>query len=199
MIKAKRRQPGTGKPWPKYQPDREYCVVYKRGEDWHRQFFMASSAEEAERKLPIAAAISKHKTIWLASELKRRDEEEAEQKRDAIRKAKEEARNGKPAERKPDPPSGITHEERLARRAEYEALKQAYYDGANLWWISDDLRKQFEDFRPRKYIGAIYGDDIRPTKTKEGGGHVRLKASMRESHDTSPGWDNAVRAMEDAA
>jgi len=199
-MKAKKRQPGTGKPWPKYQPDREYCVVYKRGDEWFRQFFMASSAQAAERRLPYEAMVAKHKTIWLASELEQRDRDEAEQKRDALKKAKEEARNGgKIVERKPDPPTDITHEQRMARRAEYEALKQAYYSGANLWWISDDLRKQFEDFRPRQYIGAIYGDDIRPTKSKAGGGHHRMKAMPRESRDTSPGWDNAVRAMEDAA
>lgn len=185
-MKAKKRQPGTGKPWPDLRKDREWCVVFKdSNHNWHRLYFWAKSREEAEKNTPIAARFKRveNRELWLAADLEERDNEALR-----IKEAKKPSKKSDPL-----PIPAMTDSELRCRKAQYQAYKRAYAAGLSLWWIKDDLRSQLEAFKPRPVFGEIYGSDPKESGAKPSMHRLKVK---REGRDPSPWWENGVRAME---
>ena len=176
-------------------------MVYKVGGHWERQFFMAKSMDHANQSLPPEAKNVRHKTVWVARELAERDREDVEKRKndEKLRRYAIKNKGKMPPSTDHDIYPSIPHDLTMARRRQYEALKRRYLAGGDLWWVKPKLKAQFESFRPRTYIGPIYGHDVRASGGKIGEGHHRLTIRCQESKDVSPGWENSVRILEDCA
>lgn len=182
----------------------EWCIVYReQSGEWLRRYFMATSQADAERQVAHLSLRFRRGTLWLASRLEQRDKEALDHLETTEPRSREKAsayiRRQRRIAQSDAKPERMGPSKAAAARAHYWALKRAHAAGLRLWWIKKDLREQLEAFaKPAPFIGEIWGAEPRESGEKKPS-HHRLAVRGNWRGDTSPGWENGIRAMEDAA
>jgi hypothetical protein len=189
-VKAKKRK-STGPVALPLPAVISWCYVYRRQGKWLRRYFLAISRQAAETFLS-ERHLSRYKgTLWTRKDLDARDEE-ANDNAKLLTQEELAALWAKQVAMTPVENSA----KRQAARTQYAALKRAYAAGLTLWWVKRAVLDQLEAFKPRRVVGQIYLGNPRESKDT---GRRTMPCGRRDYRgDTSPGWDNAVKAYEES-
>jgi len=211
MQQAKKREPGTGKPWPKPAPLVCYVVVF-HGREFYRGYNVEAMMDMARPRvtrpehLKVMTARdwdADERQAKLSAELKRKEAsricEEDAKKRRRMERAKTSPPPPRRKKRKefsftPAP----TFDVMRPTAAHYERIKAAYYAGVNLWWLNEETKAKFEAFRPRRTIGPMASEcEAGTTTVKDGGKWRPLQSGMdidrclqTLEHEDDVNWDH---------
>jgi len=187
MQPARKREPGTGKPWPQPAPLVCYVVVFHG-----REFYRGSNVEAMMDMARPCVTRPDHLKVMTA-----RDWDADERRRMEMAKT-----SPPPPRRKKRKEFSVTpaptFDVMRPTAAHYERIKAAYYAGVNLWWLNEETKAKFEAFRPRRTIGPMACECEAGTTTVKNGGKWRPLQSGMDidrclqvlEHEDDVNWDH---------